>query len=85
MTTQHSVYRQHRFPAEIISHAVWLYPLFSLSLRDIELILAERGVMVTHESIATGATSSVLGSPDDCADGGRDRGIPGIWMRFLSA
>ena len=44
-------YRRHRFPAEIISHAVWLYHLFSLSLRDIELILAERGVMVTHESI----------------------------------
>src|SRR3954469_8314502 len=42
---------RHRFPAEIISHAVWLYHVFSLSLRDIELILAERGVVVTHESI----------------------------------
>ena len=40
-----------RFPAEIISHAVWLYHLFSLSLRDVELILAERGITVTHESI----------------------------------
>ncbi len=38
-------------PAEIISHAVWLYHVFSLSLRDVELILAERGVLVTHESI----------------------------------
>ena len=51
MTTQPSLYRRHRFPAEIISHAMWLYHLFSLSLRDIELILAERGVVVTHESI----------------------------------
>jgi transposase-like protein len=34
---------RHRFPAEIISHAVWLYHVFSLSLRDVELILAERG------------------------------------------
>ena len=51
MTTQPSLYRRHRFPGEIISHAVWLYHLFSLSLRDIELILAERGVLVTRESI----------------------------------
>jgi putative transposase len=45
------LYHRHRYPAEIISHAVWLYHVFSLSLRDVELILAERGVMVTHESI----------------------------------
>ena len=41
----------HRFPAEIISHAVWLYHVFGLSFREVELILAERGVMVSHESI----------------------------------
>jgi putative transposase len=51
MTPERSSYRRHRFPAEIISHAVWLYHVFSLSLRDVELILAERGVAVTHESI----------------------------------
>jgi putative transposase len=44
-------YPRHRFPAEIINHSVWLYHVFSLSLRDVELILAERGVLVTHESI----------------------------------
>ena len=44
-------YPRHRFPAEIISHAVWLYHVFSLSLRDVELILAERGVVVTRESV----------------------------------
>jgi putative transposase len=38
---------RHRFPAELISHAVWLYHVFSLSLRDVELILAERGVVVS--------------------------------------
>jgi putative transposase len=42
---------RHRFPAEIISHAVWLYHVFSLSLRDVELLLAERGVAVSYESI----------------------------------
>src|ERR671927_1624273 len=41
----------HRFPAEIIAYANWLYHVFSLSLRDVELILAERGVIVSHESI----------------------------------
>ena len=46
-----ATYPGHRFPAEIISHAVWLYHVFSLSLRDVELILAERGITVTHESV----------------------------------
>ena len=51
MTSEPASYPRHRFPAEIISHTVWLYHLFCLSLRDVELILAERGVIVTHESI----------------------------------
>src|SRR5690348_14700813 len=51
MSSDLTTYPGHRFPAEIISHAVWLYHVFSLSLRDVELILAERGIMVTHESI----------------------------------
>jgi putative transposase len=42
---------RHRFPAEIISHAVWLYHMFSLSLREVELILAERGVLLSYETI----------------------------------
>src|ERR671916_297115 len=46
-----ATYPGHRSPAEVISHAVWLYHVFGLSLRDVELILAERGVMATHESI----------------------------------
>jgi len=42
---------RHRFPAEIISHAVWLYHVFSLSLRDVELLLAERGIIVCYETV----------------------------------
>ncbi len=42
---------RHRFPAEIISYAVWLYHVFSLSLRDVELLLAERGVVVSYETV----------------------------------
>jgi len=51
MTLNPITYPGYRFPAEIIGHAVWLYHVFSLSLRDVELILAERGIVVTHESI----------------------------------
>ena len=42
---------RHRFSAEIISHAVWLYHVFSLSLRDVELLLAERGIVVSYETV----------------------------------
>lgn len=45
------LYRGYRFPAEIISHCVWLYFRFSLSFRDIEEIMAERGVVLTYETI----------------------------------
>src|SRR3954447_26671536 len=51
MRTMPDPYRGFRFPAEIIAHAVWLYHCFNLSLREVETILAERGVVVSHESI----------------------------------
>src|SRR5262245_37908962 len=44
-------YKNHRFPAKIISHAVWLYFRFCLSVRDVEELLLERGVVVTYEAI----------------------------------
>ena len=48
-TTQ--LYKRHRFPAEIISHCVWLYFRFSLSYRDVEEMMLERGVLVSHEAV----------------------------------
>ncbi|MDK2127285.1 IS6 family transposase, partial [Chitinimonas sp. DQS-5] len=45
------LYHRHRFPAEIIGHAVWLYHRFNLSFRDIEELLASRGVLVSNETI----------------------------------
>ena len=51
MTSEPVTYPGYRFPADVIRHAVWLYRLFSLSFRDVELILAERGISVSHESI----------------------------------
>ena len=51
MTSQASNYHGYRFPSEIISHAVWLYHRFCLSFRDVEDLLAQRGVTVTYETI----------------------------------
>jgi putative transposase len=42
---------RHHFPAEIFSHAVCLYPVFSLSFPDVEFVLAERGVSVSDETV----------------------------------
>jgi putative transposase len=44
-------YARHRFPPEVIRHAVWLYLRFTLSYRDVEDLLAERGLIVSNESI----------------------------------
>jgi putative transposase len=46
-----NTYKRHRFPPAIISYAVWLYYRFNLSHRDIEDLLAERGITVSRESI----------------------------------
>src|ERR687884_786441 len=46
-----SPYAGYRFPGEIISHAVWLYFRFPLSLRMVEEMLAARGVTVSHETV----------------------------------
>jgi putative transposase len=50
MTPEPATSPGHRFPVEVMHHAVWLYHVFSLSLRDVELVLAERGIAVAHES-----------------------------------
>jgi putative transposase len=46
-----SIYKGHRFPPEIISHAIWLYHRFTLSFRDVADLLAERGITVSYEAI----------------------------------
>ena len=49
--TKSTMYKRYRFPPDIIQYAVWLYFRFNLSHRDIEDLLAERGITVSHESI----------------------------------
>ena len=51
MKTNPNSYRGYRFPPEIISHGVWLYHRFCLSFRDVEELLAKRGILVTYETI----------------------------------
>jgi putative transposase len=51
MNSARSRYRGHRFPPEIIGYAVWVYHRFCLSFRDVEDLLAERGIIVSYEAI----------------------------------
>ena len=44
-------YARHRFPPDVIGHAVWLYFRFTLSFRDVEDLMAERGIEVSYETI----------------------------------
>ena len=50
-TPRDPIYAGHRYPAEIISYAVWLYLRFPLSLRMMEEMLAARGIIVSHETV----------------------------------
>ena len=51
MNNRNQLYHGYRFPPEIISHTVWLYHRFCLSFRDVEDLLAERGIAVSYGSI----------------------------------
>lgn len=51
MKIPQDLFRKHRFPTEIIQYAVWLYFVFPLSFRDVELLLHQRGIIVSHEAI----------------------------------
>src|SRR3712207_4187836 len=73
MTPVLASYHRHRFAAEIMGHAVGLYHVFSLSLRDLELILVERGIAVTHESICRWYRSLAKPPRPSCVGAGRSR------------
>src|ERR1700680_1041339 len=75
---------RHRFPAEIIGHAVWLYHVFSLNPRDVELLLAERGVVVSYESIRQWCKKFGLTFASPRAAAGHGRETSGTWTRCSS-
>jgi hypothetical protein len=56
-----NTYKRHRFPPDIISYAVWLYYRFNLSHRDIEDLLAQRGITVSREPFRSMASSITCG------------------------
>src|ERR1700726_1702330 len=63
-------YRRHRFPPVVIQHAVWLYLRFTLSYRDVEDLLAERGLDISYETVrsrvmkfGTGDRAAVTAEP----------------------
>ena len=51
VVTAASSYKGHRYPPEIIAHCVWLYHRFPLSFREVEELMLQRGVVVSHETI----------------------------------
>ena len=81
MNTSSVSYKRHRFPAAIIAHAVWLYYRFPLSLRFVEEMLLERGIVVSYETIRRWAKSSVLNTPVACTANSRAAMISGTSMR----
>ena len=80
-------YRGYRFPPDIISHAVWLYHRFALSFRDVEDLLARRGVDVTCPPMrpsGSGVDGSVLSMRADCGADVAGSETPGISTRCSS-
>ncbi len=51
MQTPDISFKRHRFPPQIVAHAVWLYLRFNLSLREVEEMLLERGIDVSYETV----------------------------------
>ncbi|WP_340584205.1 IS6 family transposase [Brucella pseudintermedia] len=51
MQTSVIIFKRHRFPPQLIAHAVWLYLRFNLSLREVEEMLLERGIDVSYETV----------------------------------
>ena len=80
-TADRSPYRGYRFPPEIIAHAVWLYFRFHLSFRDVQDLLGERGIIVSHESIRQWCAKSVRPTRLDCADDEFKPVTSGIWTK----
>ena len=63
--THPPLYKGFRFPPEIISHGVWLYYRFGVSLRDVSELLLARGIEVSYEPSASGPCGSAWSTPDD--------------------
>jgi putative transposase len=88
-TARDPIYAGYRYPAEIISYAVWLYFRFPLSLRMVEEMLAARGISVTHETIRQWGLKFgrefARRPPNACsASPSRSRGAPLVCLSLTS-
>ncbi len=60
-------YHGYRFPPDVIAHAVWLYFRFSLSFREVEDLLAQRGITVTYDTVDPRKESRTNTAPEPSA------------------
>ena len=74
-------YRRHRFPPEIIQHAIWLYLRFTLSYRDVEELLAERGLDISYETVRRWVLKFGPALARRLPSVALGRAIAGIWTR----
>ncbi len=65
-STRPLLYKGYRFPPEIISHCVWLYYRFGVSLPDVSEMMLARGIEVSYEAIRLWTLRFGMGTPDDC-------------------
>jgi transposase-like protein len=75
-------YARHQFPAEIIRHATWLYLRFTLSYRDVEELLAERGIETSYETVRRWVLKFGPMFARTCAGCGQDQRASGTWTRW---
>lgn len=85
MNDTQNPYAGYHYPAEIISNAVWLYFRFTLSDRDVEELLAARGIMVTDEAIRPWCLKFGQDFANELRRRAPGAAIRGIWTRSISA
>ena len=76
-------YSGYRFPPDIIQQAIWLYLRFTLSFRNVEDLLAERGIMVSYETVRRWVNHFGPKIAADCANAGPSPIRLGIWTRSI--
>ena len=77
-------YRGYHFPADVIQRAVWMYLRFTLSYRDVEDLLAERGIQVSYETVRRWVHVFGPGIARRCGLADPDLTAAGTWMRCSS-
>ena len=74
-------FKRHRFPLQIVAHAVWLYLRFNLSLREVEEMLLERGIDVSYETVRRWIAKFGPRLRATCDDGRPALTMSGFWTK----